>query len=118
MAEIYFVPCFSSGQNGFMLTPVSFIAINSMKVNNNQYNAKFSKPVNVSESYNVVPLDVISSGFISELIQCLECKPMQFHCRVSYDLMHCFISRLKFSPYLLLLIGVHILKQMMLVLFL
>ena len=99
-----------------MLTPVSFIAINSMKLNNDQYNAECSNPVNVSELYNFVPLDAVSC-LISELIQCLECKPMQFHCRVSYDLMQCFTSRLNFSPYYIL-IRVFILKQMKLVLIL
>lgn len=84
---IWTVPCFSSGQNRFSLTPVSFIAINSMEVNEKEYSAKCSNPVNVSDSYNVVPPHVVSSGLIAELLQCLERKPMKFHCRVSNDLM-------------------------------
>lgn len=66
---------------------MSFIAINSMKVNKKEYSAKCANPVNVPDSYNVVPPHAVSSGLIAELIQCLERKPMKFHCQVSSDLM-------------------------------
>ncbi|KAM1133584.1 hypothetical protein ACFX19_043527 [Malus domestica] len=78
------------GQNRWMLTSASFIVINSIRavcfnknsvrVVNESCSDKRSGPASYVQ--NDGPLDIVSSGLISELVQCLDSKPMQFHCRV------------------------------------
>ncbi|BBG94975.1 conserved telomere maintenance component 1 [Prunus dulcis] len=78
------------GQNRWMLTSVSFIVINSIravsfqnnfiKVDNESCSDKCSSPASYMQ--NAAPLDLVSSGLISELVKCLDFKPMRFHCRV------------------------------------
>ncbi|KAK9270379.1 hypothetical protein L1049_025958 [Liquidambar formosana] len=72
----------SSGQTDFMLTSVSHIVVNSIGEVNEQYSDKCSNLWSASNLYNVASLDSVSSGLISELAQCLACKPVLFHCRV------------------------------------
>ncbi|PQP99936.1 CST complex subunit CTC1 isoform X1 [Prunus yedoensis var. nudiflora] len=78
------------GQNRWMLTSVSFIVINSIravsfqnkfiKVDNESCSDKCSSPASYMQ--NAAPLDLVSSGLISELVKCLDFKPIAFHCRV------------------------------------
>lgn len=92
-----------------MLTSASFIVINSIRavcfnknsvrVVNESCSDKRSSPASYVQ--NDGPLDVVSSGLISEFARCLDSKPMQFHCRVSL-ILSCFSLRLNLvSPFLL-----------------
>lgn len=64
-----------------MLTPVSFISINSIRVVKCSSNYKFLSPA--SYIHNISSLEVVSSGLIVDLVQRLDSKPMQLYCRVS-----------------------------------
>jgi hypothetical protein len=66
-----------------MLTPVTFIAINSVHVVSEPYSDTYFKFWPASDAYNNASPDSVSSGLFSDLFQCLDCKPMRFHCRVS-----------------------------------
>ncbi|KAF8404935.1 hypothetical protein HHK36_009830 [Tetracentron sinense] len=70
------------GQHELMLTPVSFIVINSIKEVNHHFSDRNFYPWSGADICNDALMDTVSSGLISEIIQCLESKPMQFHCRV------------------------------------
>ncbi|KAA8537704.1 hypothetical protein F0562_027306 [Nyssa sinensis] len=70
------------GQNELLLTPASFIVINYVKVVNYHLSDKCCNPSAASGLHGAGFRDTVPSGLISEIIQCLECKPMQFHCRV------------------------------------
>ncbi|KAL5558189.1 hypothetical protein UlMin_034400 [Ulmus minor] len=63
------------GQKRYMLTPASFIVINSIKVVNESCRDKCSSLAS-DISYT------ISSGLIFELVEQFDCKLMQVHCRV------------------------------------
>lgn len=90
-----------------MLTSVSFIVINSIravsfqnkfiKVDNESCSDKCSSPASYMQ--NAAPLDLVSSGLISELVKCLDFKPMRFHCRVS-----CILS--SFLPYMIIFFSI------------
>ncbi|KAF3446226.1 hypothetical protein FNV43_RR11405 [Rhamnella rubrinervis] len=64
--------------NRWMLTPVSLILINSIRVNE----LCSDKCSNLDSCMHDASLDTITSGLISKLVQCFDCKPMQSHCRV------------------------------------
>ncbi|GAB4851988.1 hypothetical protein Ancab_016179 [Ancistrocladus abbreviatus] len=71
-----------SGQNHFMLTAVSFISVNSVgEVAASCGNESFHSWT-ASNLFSCVLLDPISSCSIVDLIQCLECEPRRFRCRV------------------------------------
>ncbi|KAL5777858.1 hypothetical protein ACOSP7_010784 [Xanthoceras sorbifolium] len=70
------------GPTRLMLTPVSFIVINSIRLVNEPNRDKCSNLWSNSDVNSIGSLDDISSGLISELIQCSDCKPMRFRCRV------------------------------------
>ncbi|KAI9200887.1 hypothetical protein LWI28_014534 [Acer negundo] len=65
-----------------MLTPVSFIVINAIRLINEPNRHKWPSLWSDSDVNNIGSLDNVSSGLISELIQCSDCKPMRFCCRV------------------------------------
>jgi hypothetical protein len=67
-----------------MLTPVTFIAIKSIHAVSEPYRDTYFKSWPASDAYNKASLDSVSSGLFFDLSQCLDCKPMQFHCRVSF----------------------------------
>ncbi|XP_059453022.1 CST complex subunit CTC1 isoform X2 [Corylus avellana] len=69
-------------KNIFMLTPVTFIAINSIHVVSEPYRDTYFKFWPASDAYNNASPDSVSSGLFSDLFQRLDCKPMRFHCRV------------------------------------
>ncbi|XP_059636886.1 CST complex subunit CTC1 isoform X2 [Cornus florida] len=69
-------------QNELMLTAASFIVINSIRVVNDHYTDNFCNPSVASGLDSPEFLDTVPSGLISEIIQQLESKPIQFHCRV------------------------------------
>ncbi|XP_021647982.2 CST complex subunit CTC1 isoform X2 [Hevea brasiliensis] len=68
--------------NKLQLTPASFIVLNSIRVANEQYDDKCFKFCSTLCMPSASSLDNVSSGMISELIQCSDCKPMRFNCRV------------------------------------
>ena len=70
-----------------MLTPVTFIEINSISAVSEPYNDKYIDSWPASDVHNDAAPDTVSSGLISDLIQRVDCKPMRFRCRVS-----CFLS--------------------------
>ncbi|XP_030950352.1 CST complex subunit CTC1 isoform X1 [Quercus lobata] len=70
------------GKNSFMLTPVTFIVINSISAVSEPYNDKNINSWPASDVHNDAAPDTVSSGLISDLIQRVDCKPMRFRCRV------------------------------------
>ncbi|GAV69022.1 hypothetical protein CFOL_v3_12523, partial [Cephalotus follicularis] len=68
--------------NGLILTPVSLIVINSIMVVDKPSSEKCSNLQSAALISNVASSDIVSSGLISDLNQCLDSKPMRFHCRV------------------------------------
>ncbi|XP_044475168.1 CST complex subunit CTC1 isoform X4 [Mangifera indica] len=70
------------GSNSLMLTSVSFIVINSMRVVKEPDVDKFSELLWNSDTCNKDSRDSISSGLISELAPCLNSEPMRIRCRV------------------------------------
>ncbi|KAF2309889.1 hypothetical protein GH714_005501 [Hevea brasiliensis] len=68
--------------NKLQLTPASFIVLNSIRIANEQYDDKCFKFCSTLCMPSASSLDNVSSGMISELIQCSDCKPMRFNCRV------------------------------------
>ncbi|EEF52463.1 conserved hypothetical protein [Ricinus communis] len=70
------------GTNKLMLTPVSFIVLNSIRVTNELFTEKCSD-IQSSNISSASSLDNVSSGIISELIQHADGKPLQFNCRVA-----------------------------------
>uniref|UniRef100_A0A2N9HSB4 CST complex subunit CTC1 n=1 Tax=Fagus sylvatica TaxID=28930 RepID=A0A2N9HSB4_FAGSY len=69
-------------RNSFMLTPVTFIVINSISVVSEPCNDKYINSWPASDVHNDAAPDTVSSGLIYDLIQRLDCKPMRFRCRV------------------------------------
>ncbi|PON99190.1 CST complex subunit CTC [Trema orientale] len=67
-------------QKRWMLTPVSFIVINSIRVVNNSCSEKCSSLV--PDVNGVASLDTLSSVLISKLVQHPDCKLTRFRCRV------------------------------------
>lgn len=61
-----------------MLTPVSFVVINSIEVVNVCGECSDS-----ASRMDDASLDIVSSGLIFQLLQRLDCKPTLSHCRVS-----------------------------------
>ncbi|XP_056167763.1 CST complex subunit CTC1 isoform X2 [Syzygium oleosum] len=68
------------GQEGFLLTPISFIMTNSMRMINEQCGTKDTAMQSVSD--RKVAFNDASSGFISELTQDPGCSTMQLRCKV------------------------------------
>lgn len=68
--------------DSFMLLSISFIVVNSIRVVNNPFIDKISNLWSNSDICNIASPDTVSSGLISELVQCSDCKPMRFYCRV------------------------------------
>lgn len=68
------------GTNRLMLTPASFITINSIRVAN-EASQENSSDLWLYRS-SLASLDRVSFVMISELNQCTESKPMKFYCRV------------------------------------
>ncbi|PSS31397.1 CST complex subunit like [Actinidia chinensis var. chinensis] len=71
-----------SGQNVLFLTPTSFIAIEAIAVVGDKYIDKYNNPSVASGQCNVASFDTFPSALICETMQCAECKPVQFRCRV------------------------------------
>ncbi|KAK2992316.1 hypothetical protein RJ640_020309 [Escallonia rubra] len=65
-----------------MLIPASFVVINSIIVSNNQYRDGCNSPSAASGLHNVA-LETLPTALISEIVQCLEHKQMQLHCKVA-----------------------------------
>jgi len=74
---------FCRGQNEFMLLPVSFIVIKSIRVNDKPHSERSSYLWPTACPYGA-SLDSFSSGLISELNQSLSHKQMRLRCRVSF----------------------------------
>ncbi|KAF9687595.1 hypothetical protein SADUNF_Sadunf02G0109700 [Salix dunnii] len=74
------VSWFFRGTNRLMLTPASFIVINSIRVAN-EASQENSSDLWLYRS-SLASLDRVSFVMISELNQCTESKPMKFYCRV------------------------------------
>ena len=74
--------CCFSGQNELILTPTSFIAIKAIRVVGDKYIDKCNNPSVASGQCNVASFDTLPSALICEIMQCAECKPVQFRCRV------------------------------------
>ncbi|KAJ7958119.1 CST complex subunit CTC1 isoform X1 [Quillaja saponaria] len=70
------------GQNQFMLTPVSFIVVNSIRALNEPCNDQFSNAYPTINSHDAAAPVITLSGLISELAQCSDSKHMRLHCRV------------------------------------
>ncbi|KAM4129576.1 hypothetical protein ACJW30_01G033900 [Castanea mollissima] len=70
------------GKDSFMLTPVTFIVINSISAVSEPYNDKYINSWRASDVHNDAAPDTVSSGLISDLIQRVDCKTMRFRCRV------------------------------------
>ncbi|KAK3039376.1 hypothetical protein RJ639_027625 [Escallonia herrerae] len=70
------------GQNEIMLIPASFIVINSIIVSNNQFRDGCNSPSAASGLHNVA-LETLPTALISEIVQCLEHKQTQLHCKVA-----------------------------------
>ncbi|KAM7280719.1 hypothetical protein ACFE04_007853 [Oxalis oulophora] len=70
------------GANGFMLTPVSFIVINSISVIDESSRENCPILCSASTEPKTSSSKNVSSGLISQLICCLDCNPIRFHCRV------------------------------------
>lgn len=74
------------GKNSFMLTPVTYIVINSISSVSELYSDSYLSFQPLLDVYSNASPDTVSSSQFSELSQCLDCKPMRFHCRVSWYL--------------------------------
>lgn len=95
---------FSRGSNSLMLTSVSFIVINSMRVVKEPDVDKFSELLWNSDTCNKDSRDSISSGLISELAPCLNSEPMRIRCRVSFTrAIYIFFSLLKQAKFVSLI---------------
>ncbi|KAJ4963941.1 hypothetical protein NE237_023880 [Protea cynaroides] len=70
------------GPNELMLTPVSFIVINSIKEVLHQHSDSSSHPISTPDILCDAPQDTVPSGFIYELIHSSESRPIQLRCRV------------------------------------
>ncbi|KAI3440329.1 CST complex subunit CTC1 [Psidium guajava] len=68
------------GQEGFLLTPISFIMINSIRMINEQCGPKDTTMQSLPNGR--VAFNGASSGFISELTQDPGCRMMQLRCKV------------------------------------
>ncbi|XP_010061780.1 CST complex subunit CTC1 isoform X1 [Eucalyptus grandis] len=68
------------GQEGFLLTPISFIKTNSLRMIDEQCGTKDTSMQSVSDRR--VAFNGASSGFISELTQDPGCTMMQLRCKV------------------------------------
>ncbi|XP_024952233.2 CST complex subunit CTC1 isoform X2 [Citrus sinensis] len=68
--------------DSFTLLSISFIVVNSIRVVNNPFIDKISNLWSNSDMCNKASPDTVSSGLISELVQCSDCKPMRLYCRV------------------------------------
>lgn len=71
------------GQNELMLTPASFIEINSVMVVNDQYEGKRDSPSAALGLHNVASLETGPKSLISETRQCLDNMLLQLHCKVN-----------------------------------
>ncbi|KAF5468328.1 hypothetical protein F2P56_012486 [Juglans regia] len=69
-------------KNRFMLTPVTYIVINSIRAVSGPYSDSYLSFQPIPDVYSNASPDTVSSGQFSELSQCSDCKPMRFHCRV------------------------------------
>ncbi|XP_050378605.1 CST complex subunit CTC1 isoform X2 [Argentina anserina] len=76
-------------QNRWILTSVSFIIINSISGVNESCAVKSSCPASYTPTAS--PQEIIRSGMISELVQCLDFKPMLLHCRMMV-LLHAVVG--------------------------
>ncbi|XP_042495494.1 CST complex subunit CTC1 [Macadamia integrifolia] len=70
------------GPNELMLTPISFIVINSIKEVLSQHSDMSSHPISTPDILFDALQDIVPSGFIPELIHCLESGSIQLRCRV------------------------------------
>ncbi|XP_043714330.1 CST complex subunit CTC1-like isoform X2 [Telopea speciosissima] len=70
------------GPNELLLTPVSFIVIDSVKEVLSQDSDMSSHPISTPDILCDALQDTVPSGFIPELIHCLESGPVQLRCRV------------------------------------
>ncbi|XP_052202596.1 CST complex subunit CTC1 isoform X2 [Diospyros lotus] len=71
-----------SGQSELILTPTSFIAIQSVRVVNDQYSIKYDNPSAASGLCKFGSLTPLPSTLISQITRYADCKPVQFNCRV------------------------------------
>lgn len=71
---------FFSGREGFLLTPISFITTNSIRMVNEQCGTNDATMQSVSDRR--VTFNDATSGFISELTQDPGCSTMQLRCKV------------------------------------
>ncbi|XP_021910975.1 CST complex subunit CTC1-like isoform X2 [Carica papaya] len=70
------------GQDRLMLTPISFIVINSLRVVDDLYSERWSS-FPASAVHGTSSVETISFGLISELIpKCMDYKPVRFLCKV------------------------------------
>ncbi|KAG6674780.1 hypothetical protein I3842_15G062100 [Carya illinoinensis] len=69
-------------KNSFMLTPVTYIVINSISAVSEPCSDSYPSFQPIRDVYSNASPDTLSSGQFSELSQCSDCKPMRFHCRV------------------------------------
>lgn len=83
LTNVIAIPWFSRGPTRLMLTPVSLIVINSIRLVNEPHRDKWSNLQFKLSVNNKGSLDNVSSGLISELIQYSDDKPMRFRCRVN-----------------------------------
>ncbi|XP_031273380.1 CST complex subunit CTC1 isoform X2 [Pistacia vera] len=70
------------GSKSLMLTSVSFIVINLIRVVKEPYAEKCSELLGNSDSCKKDCIDTVSSGLISELTPCLNTETMRIRCRV------------------------------------
>ncbi|MCL7035643.1 hypothetical protein MKW94_007160 [Papaver nudicaule] len=70
------------GQQALMLTPVTFIVINSVKEVYDKVSLRRPGPMLGLDILENAFQDMVTTSLISELIQCQESRPKQFRCRV------------------------------------
>ncbi|MCL7051984.1 hypothetical protein MKW94_025491 [Papaver nudicaule] len=70
------------GQQALMLTPVTFIVINSVKEVYDKVGLRCPSPMFGLDILENAFQDVVTTSLISELIQCQDTRPKQFRCRV------------------------------------
>ncbi|CAK9177344.1 unnamed protein product, partial [Ilex paraguariensis] len=70
------------GQKELMLTPASFIVLNSIQTVNDRYILECNNSSAASGLHTAYTLDTVPAALISEILHSLEHKAVQFHCRV------------------------------------
>ncbi|MCL7035303.1 hypothetical protein MKW94_022215 [Papaver nudicaule] len=70
------------GQQALMLTPVTFIVINSVKEVYDKVGLRRPGPMFGLDILENAFQDMVTTSLISELIQCQDSRPKQFRCRV------------------------------------